>query len=40
MALQGVLGPDELARAVASGDRASLTGAPGVGPKLAQRILS
>lgn len=40
MALQGVLGPDELARAVAGGDRASLTGAPGVGPKLAQRILS
>ena len=40
MAVQGVLGPDELAQAVASGDRASLTRAPGVGPKLAQRILS
>ena len=40
MAVQGVLGPDDLAHAVASGDRASLTRAPGVGPKLAQRILS
>ncbi len=40
MALQGVLEPDQLAQAVASGDRASLTRAPGVGPKLAQRILS
>ena len=40
MALQGALGPDELAQAVASGDRARLTRAPGVGPKLAQRILS
>ena len=40
MAIQGVLGPDELAHAVASGDRASLTRAPGVGPKLAQRILT
>jgi Holliday junction DNA helicase RuvA len=40
MAIQGVLGPDELAQAVAMGDRASLTRAPGVGPKLAQRILT
>ena len=40
MAVQGVLGPDELAQAVALGDRASLTRAPGVGPKLAQRILA
>jgi Holliday junction DNA helicase RuvA len=40
MAIQGVLGPDELAQAVALGDRASLTRAPGVGPKLAQRILT
>jgi Holliday junction DNA helicase RuvA len=40
MAIQGVLGPDELAQAVAAADRASLTRAPGVGPKLAQRILS
>jgi holliday junction DNA helicase RuvA len=35
-----VLGADELAQAVAMGDRASLTRAPGVGPKLAQRILT
>jgi Holliday junction DNA helicase RuvA len=40
MAVQGVLGPDELAQAVAMGDRASLTRAPGVGPKLAQRIIA
>jgi Holliday junction DNA helicase RuvA len=40
MAIQGVLGADELAQAVAAGDRASLTRAPGVGPKLAQRILA
>jgi Holliday junction DNA helicase RuvA len=40
MAIQGVLGADELAQAVALGDRASLTRAPGVGPKLAQRILT
>ena len=40
MAVQGVLGPDELAQAVAMGDRAGLTRAPGVGPKLAQRIVS
>ena len=40
MAIQGVLGADELAQAVAMGDRASLTRAPGVGPKLAQRILT
>ncbi|HEX6102325.1 MAG TPA: Holliday junction branch migration protein RuvA [Alphaproteobacteria bacterium] len=40
MAIQGVLGPDELAQAVALADRASLTRAPGVGPKLAQRIIT
>ena len=40
MAIQGVLGPDELAEAVALADRASLTRAPGVGPKLAQRIIT
>jgi holliday junction DNA helicase RuvA len=40
MAVQGVLGPDELVQAVAMGDRASLTRAPGVGPKLAQRIIA
>lgn len=40
MAIQGVLGADELAQAVAVADRASLTRAPGVGPKLAQRIIT
>jgi Holliday junction DNA helicase RuvA len=40
MAIQGVLGPDELAQAVVMGERSSLTRAPGVGPKLAQRILT
>ena len=40
MAVQGVLGPEELAQAVAMGDRAGLTRAPGVGPKLAQRIVA
>ncbi|MDF2766563.1 MAG: ruvA [Rhodospirillales bacterium] len=40
MAIQGVLGPDELSEAVALADRASLTRAPGVGPKLAQRIIT
>jgi holliday junction DNA helicase RuvA len=32
------LSPDELARAVAAGDKAAIGRAPGVGPKLAQRI--
>jgi holliday junction DNA helicase RuvA len=32
------LSPDELARAVAAGDKAAIARAPGVGPKLAQRI--
>jgi len=38
LAVLGVLGPDDLARAIASGDKASLSRAPGVGPKLAGRI--
>ena len=38
LALLGVLGPDDLARAVAAADKASLARAPGVGPKLAGRI--
>lgn len=40
LAILGVLEPDAFARAIASGDRAALTRAPGVGPKLAQRILA
>ena len=39
LALLGTLGPDDLALAVAAGDRAALTRAPGVGAKLASRIL-
>ncbi len=40
LALLGVLGPDDLMRAVAAGDKALVTQTPGVGPKLATRILS
>lgn len=39
-ALLSVLTPDELLRAIAAQDRAALTRADGVGPKLAARILS
>jgi Holliday junction DNA helicase RuvA len=35
-----VLGPAELVQAIASGDRAELARASGVGPKLATRIVS
>lgn len=35
-----VLGPDELLHAVAAADKAMITQAPGVGPKLATRILN
>ena len=38
LAVLGVLGPDDLARAIAAADKASLGRAPGVGPKLAGRI--
>jgi len=38
LAILGVLGPDELVRAIAAADKASLARAPGVGPKLAGRI--
>jgi holliday junction DNA helicase RuvA len=38
LAVLGVLGPDDLARSIAAGDKASLSRAPGVGPKLAGRI--
>lgn len=40
LAIQGVLNADELSRAIASGDKAAITRAPGVGPKLAQRLVS
>ena len=40
LAILSILGPDQLAPAVMAGDRAPLTQAPGVGPKLAARILN
>lgn len=38
LAILSVLDPNELARAIASGDKAMIARANGVGPKLAQRI--
>ncbi len=38
MAILGTLGPDGVARALTIGDAAAIRKAPGVGPKLAQRI--
>ncbi len=38
LAILSVLGPDELVHAIASGDKAMVARANGVGPKLAQRI--
>ncbi|PRY95646.1 Holliday junction DNA helicase subunit RuvA [Hasllibacter halocynthiae] len=38
MAILGTLGPDGVGRAIALGDWASIRAAPGVGPKLAQRV--
>ncbi len=40
LAILSVLGPDELVQAVAAQDKASVTRANGVGPKLAGRIVS
>ena len=40
LAILGVLAPDDLALAIAAQDKAIVTRAPGVGPKLAQRIVS
>jgi Holliday junction DNA helicase RuvA len=40
LALTGALGPDGLSRAIALGDWSALRAAPGVGPKLAQRIVN
>jgi Holliday junction DNA helicase RuvA len=39
LAVLGSLGPDAVGRAIALGDAASIRQAPGVGPKLAQRIV-
>ncbi len=38
LAILGTLGPEGLARAVAIGDAAAIKAAPGVGPKIAQRV--
>ena len=40
LGLLSALSPSDLVRAIAAGDRGSLTRAPGVGPKLAIRLLS
>ncbi len=39
MAILGTLGPDGVARALAVGDAGAIRKAPGVGPKLAQRVV-
>ncbi|MEX2518469.1 MAG: Holliday junction branch migration protein RuvA [Paracoccaceae bacterium] len=39
LAILGALGPEGAARAIALGDAAAVKAAPGVGPKLAQRIV-
>lgn len=39
MAILGTLGPDGIARALTLGDAAAIRKAPGVGPKLAQRVV-
>lgn len=39
MAILGTLGPDGVARAIAIGDAGAMRKAPGVGPKLAQRVV-
>lgn len=40
LAILGQLSPDEITRAIASGDKGAVTRAPGVGPKLATRIVT
>ena len=40
MAILGTLGADGLARAIAIGDWSSVKAAPGVGPKIAQRVVN
>lgn len=38
LAILGTLGPDGVGRAIALGDAASIKAAPGIGPKIAQRV--
>jgi len=40
VAILGTLGPDGVSRAIALGDAASVKAAPGVGPKIAQRVVN
>jgi len=40
MAILGVLGPDGIAQAIALGDWGAVKAAPGVGPKIAQRVVN
>lgn len=40
LAILGTLGPDGVGRAIALGDAASVKAAPGVGPKIAQRVVN
>lgn len=40
MAILGTLGPDGVARAIAIGDWGAVKAAPGIGPKLAQRVVN
>lgn len=40
MAILGTLGPDATGRAIALGDWAAIKAAPGVGPKIAQRVVN
>ena len=40
MAILGTLGPEGVARAITLGDWASVKAAPGVGPKIAQRVVN
>ena len=40
MAILGTLGPDGVTRAISLGDWASVKAAPGVGPKIAQRVVN
>lgn len=40
LAILGTLGPDGVSRAIALGDAAAVKAAPGVGPKIAQRVVN
>ena len=40
LGLLGIMAPDELLQAIAAADKAAVTRAPGIGPKLATRILT